>query len=392
MERKDFYIPSRDGVHKLHVVLWEPDMAPRAVVQISHGMTEMIDRYEDFAMFLTRNGYAVIGNDHLGHGLTAGNDSDLGYFCPKNMSATVVADLHRVTKYAKKKFKGIPYFLLGHSMGSFMARRYIMTYGMDLDGAVLCGTGSKSRLVLTVGELVSNVQRALFGDRFRSRLLRKSAFDGYLKRIPNPRTASDWLTRDGRIVDFCRGNKYCSFLFTDLDGAVLCGTGSKSRLVLTVGELVSNVQRALFGDRFRSRLLRKSAFDGYLKRIPNPRTASDWLTRDGRIVDFCRGNKYCSFLFTVNGYRTIFDVLQFIQNKCNINRIPKELPLFFIAGGEDPVGHYGRDVQKISTAYKKAGMEMVSVKIYPQDRHEILNELDKNQVYQDVISWLNVLS
>lgn len=271
-------------------------------------MTEMIDRYEDFAMFLTRNGYAVIGNDHLGHGLTAGNDSDLGYFCPKNMSATVVADLHRVTKYAKKKFKGIPYFLLGHSMGSFMARRYIMTYGMDLDGAVLCGTGSKSRLVLTVGELVSNVQRALFGDRFRSRLLRKSAFDGYLKRIPNPRTASDWLTRDGRIVDFCRGNKYCSFLFT------------------------------------------------------------------------------------VNGYRTIFDVLQFIQNKCNINRIPKELPLFFIAGGEDPVGHYGRDVQKISTAYKKAGMEMVSVKIYPQDRHEILNELDKNQVYQDVISWLNVLS
>ncbi len=94
----------------------------------------------------------------------------------------------------------------------------------------------------------------------------------------------------------------------------------------------------------------------------------------------------------MNGYRTIFDVLQFIQNKCNINRIPKELPLFFIAGGEDPVGHYGRDVQKISTAYKKAGMEMVSVKIYPQDRHEILNELDKNQVYQDVISWLNVLS
>lgn len=308
MERKDFYIPSRDGVHKLHIVLWEPDMAPRAVVQISHGMTEMIDRYEDFALFLTCNGYAVIGNDHLGHGLTAGNDSDLGYFCPKNMSATVVADLHRVTKYAKKKYKKIPYFLLGHSMGSFMARRYIMTYGMDLDGAILCGTGRKSHLILMVGELVSNIQRALFGDRFRSRLLRKSAFGGYLKRISKPRTESDWLTRDEKIVDFCRGNKYCSFSFT------------------------------------------------------------------------------------INGYRTMFDVLQFIQNKRNINRIPKELPLFFIAGGEDPVGHYGKDVQKISASYKKAGVDMVSVKIYPQDRHEILNELDRNQVYQDVISWLNVLS
>lgn len=84
---------------------------------------------------------------------------------------------------------------------------------------------------------------------------------------------------------------------------------------------------------------------------------------------------------------------------CNLFKInailigfPKSCHFFFIAGGEDPVGHYGRDVQKISTAYKKAGMEMVSVKIYPQDRHEILNELDKNQVYQDVISWLNVLS
>ena len=178
----------------------------------------------------------------------------------------------------------------------------------------------------------------------------------------------------------------------DLDGAILCGTGRKSHLILMVGELVSNIQRALFGDRFRSRLLRKSAFGGYLKRISKPRTESDWLTRDEKIVDFCRGNKYCSFSFTINGYRTMFDVLQFIQNKRNINRIPKELPLFFIAGGEDPVGHYGKDVQKISASYKKAGVDMVSVKIYPQDRHEILNELDRNQVYQDVISWLNVLS
>lgn len=131
-------------VHRLHVVLWEPDTAVKGVVQISHGMTEMIERYEDFALFLNRHGYAVIGNDHLGHGLTAGNDRDLGYFCPQNMSATVVADLHRVTKYAKKKYRNIPYFLLGHSMGSFMARRYLMTYGDGLDGAVICGTEARA--------------------------------------------------------------------------------------------------------------------------------------------------------------------------------------------------------------------------------------------------------
>lgn len=304
MRRKDFYIPSRDGVHRLHVVLWEPEGEVRAVVQISHGMIEMIDRYEDFALFLNRHGYAVIGNDHLGHGLTAGNDADLGYFCPRNMSATVVADLHRVTRYAKKKYKKKPYFMLGHSMGSFMARRYLMTYGMDLDGCVICGTGSQSRPVLIAGPVVANALRLVFGDRFRSRLLERNAF----------------------------------------------GT--------------------------------------YQKRIPNPRTKSDWMTRDTAIVDWCRSNKYCSFRFTLNGYRTLFEVLSFIQKRQNIDRIPQELPLFFIAGGQDPVGHYGRDVRRISAGYEKAGVEDVSLKIYQEDRHEILNELDRDLVYRDVLSWL----
>lgn len=304
MRRKDFYIPSRDGVHRLHVVLWEPEGEVRAVVQISHGMIEMVDRYEDFALFLNRHGYAVIGNDHLGHGLTAGNDADLGYFCPRNMSATVVADLHRVTRYAKKKYKKKPYFMLGHSMGSFMARRYLMTYGMDLDGCVICGTGSQSRPVLIAGPIVAKALRLVFGDRFRSRLLERNAF----------------------------------------------GT--------------------------------------YQKRIPNPRTKSDWMTRDTAIVDWCRSNKYCSFRFTLNGYRTLFEVLSFIQKRQNIDRIPKELPLFFIAGGQDPVGHYGRDVRRISAGYEKVGVEDVSLKIYQEDRHEILNELDRDLVYRDVLSWL----
>lgn len=305
MRRKDFTIPSKDGVHKLHVILWEPESEVKGVVQLSHGMIEMIERYEDFALFLNKHGYAVIGNDHLGHGLTAGNDSDLGYFCPENMSATIVADLHRVTKYAKKKYKNKPYFLLGHSMGSFMARRYLMTYGMDLDGAIICGTGSQSRLILIAGKIVSNVIRLILGDRFRSRLLKMNAFNAYQKRIPNPRTKSDWLTRDEKIVDFCVANKYCSYIFT------------------------------------------------------------------------------------VNGYRTLFEVLSFIQKRRNIDRIPKELPLYFLAGEQDPVGNYGKSVRQIASAYKKAGIKDVSLKLYPEDRHEILNELDRAEVYDDILRWLD---
>lgn len=305
MRKKEFYIPSRDGVHRLHVILWEPETKVKAVVQISHGMIEMIERYDDFALFLNKYGYAVIGNDHLGHGLTAGNNGDLGYFCPENMSAVVVADLHRVTRWARKKYGNVPYFLFGHSMGSFMARRYLMTYGDNLDGAVICGTGSQSSLVLTAGKIVSNCLRVILGDRYRSRLLKMNAFSTYQKRIPNPRTKSDWLTRDSQIVDFCIHNKYCNYIFT------------------------------------------------------------------------------------VNGYRTLFDVLSFIQKNKNIRRIPKDLPIYFIAGGQDPVGKYGKGVRQIASAYKKAGIADVSLTIYPDDRHEILNELDRDQVYRDVLTWLD---
>lgn len=304
INKKEYYIPSKDGIHRLHVVVWEPDTPVKAVVQISHGMVEMIDRYEDFARFLNQHGYAVVGNDHLGHGLTAGNDADLGYFCPKHMSATVVADLHRVTRAAKKRYKNKPYFLFGHSMGSFMARRYLMTYGMDLDGAVICGTGSQR-----------------------------------------------WLT-------------------------------------LVAGTLVANALRLVLGDRCRSQLLRRNAFHSYQKRIVHPRTASDWLTRDEAVVDFCVGNKFCNYSFTVNGYRTLFEVLLFIQKEQNIKKIPKELPLFLIAGGQDPVGHYGKDVRRVAAGFEQAGVEDISLKIYQEDRHELLNELDKAQVYNDVLSWL----
>ena len=128
---KELYIPSSDGKNQLHVVIWEPNITVIGIVQISHGMIEYIKRYDEFARYLNQYGILVIGNDHLGHGETAKIDDDLGYFCPSNMSETVVADLYEVTRFAKKNYPNVPYFLFGHSMGSFMARRYIMTYGMS---------------------------------------------------------------------------------------------------------------------------------------------------------------------------------------------------------------------------------------------------------------------
>lgn len=301
---KEIRLPSNDGVHKLHVVIWEPETEVKAVLQISHGMTEMIMRYDHFARFLNTKGILVIGNDHLGHGETAGCDEDLGYFCPENMSETVVKDLHSVTEYAKKEYPNVPYFLLGHSMGSFMARRYLMTFGEELTGAVIVGTGSQSKVVLMTGKIVSSLIQLFKGARHRSKFMVMASFGSYNERFK--------------------------------DEAHHCA----------------------------------------------------WLTKDKEVWEFCANNKYCNFSFTINGYKTLFDVLSFIQKKENMQKIPQKLPIFMVAGTDDPVGSYGKDVKNIFETYQQIGIEDISLKLYEGDRHEIINELDKDVVYSDIYNWL----
>lgn len=301
---RELRIPSNDGVHQLHVVVWEPSTDVKAILQISHGMVEFIERYDGFAKFLNEKGILVIGNDHLGHGQTAGCDEDLGYFCRENKSATVVKDLHTVTEYAKKQYPNVPFFLFGHSMGSFMARRYLMTYGTELTGAVICGTGKQAAATLAVGKLTCAILKLFKGERFRSNFINQASFGTYNERFKPIRTKNDWLTKDTEIVD--------------------------------------------------------------------------WYNQ----------HKFCTFNFTINGYQTLFEVLTFIQKKENVEKIPKNLPLFMIAGEEDPVGNYGAGVRSVYETYKAVGIQDIDLKLYPTDRHEILNETDKETVYQDVWNWL----
>lgn len=301
---KEWKLPSTDGINELRVVTWETTQTPRAVLQISHGMIEYMNRYQDFAEYLNEKGFVVVGNDHLGHGYTAKNPEDLGYFAAKGKSAVVVEDLHEVTKKVKEEYPGLPYFMLGHSMGSFMARRYLMTYGEELDGAVIMGTGSQPGAVLAFGNMACNVIKLFHGDRYRSKFLKKSAFGNYNKKIDTLRTPSDWLTKDDAAVD-----KY-------------------------------------------------------------------------------RKDPLCSFDFTVNGYSGLFDSISFIQKKKHIAQIPKNLPVLLVSGGKDPVGAYGAGPTKVYESYRAHGLEDVDLILYPEDRHEILNEKDKEQVYSDILNFL----
>ena len=174
----------------------------------------------------------------------------------------------------------------------------------------------------------------------------------------------------------------------ELTGAIICGTGYTPGVVLTAGKLCAGVISKVKGERHRSKFLQKLAFGSYNKRIADKRTANDWLTKNTEMVDAYNRDKYCTFLFTVNGYQTLFDVLGFIQKKENIEKIPKNLPVYMIAGEEDPVGNYGKGVEKVFEEYRKCGIRDLELKLYEDDRHEILNELDRENVYLDVKNWI----
>ena len=303
--KKEFSYPSQDGKTEIRATAWLPEGEPKAVLQLCHGMCEFIDRYDPFASFMAEKGFAVVGNDHLGHGRSAASPELFGYFADENPNACLIGDMHALCEKTKAEYPGLPYFLLGHSMGSFLVRQYVARYGVGLSGAIIMGTGSQSAVTLIFGKA------------------------------------------------FCR---------------------------LT----------ALFGGwKKRSDLLQKIALGGNNKRFEPARTKNDWLTKDHAVVDAYNANPWDTFVFTVNGFYTLFSSISDCQSAKSVAFVPKELPLLFVSGEDDPVGAFGTGVEKAFRLYRDAGSRDVRMKLYPGDRHEILNETDREDVWQDLYDWLS---
>lgn len=304
MRKEEFYFDSRDGISKLHAVRYLPETEPVAVLQIVHGMAEHVGRYEELAQFFTEKGFLVTAEDHLGHGASVTPGKPYGYFCKQDPATVVVRDVHRLKKMTQEKFPGLPYVILGHSMGSFILRNYLCRYGSGIQGAVIVGTGMQPGAILALGKVLAGIQKVFQGDKHVSRMLNGMAFGAYNKRIPDARTESDWLSRN-----------------------------------------TENVERY----------------------IEDP---------------------LCGFGFTVNGFRTLFELISRMQKEENLEKIPKELPVFLVSGEEDPVGAYGRGVVYVFRVLERIGLQRVNYKLYPEDRHEILNESDRRQVMQDIYEWI----
>ena len=173
-----------------------------------------------------------------------------------------------------------------------------------------------------------------------------------------------------------------------ISGAILCGTGWQSSALLKVAIPMCNYVCKKDGEKNSSRMLQKLMFGSYNNRVEHVRTENDWLTRDSRIVDAYNADPLCGFAATAGLYRDMLSGIRYIQQIQSLKEMRKDLPVFFIAGGEDPVGGYGKTVIQTVKAFKNAGMTDVSCKLYPLCRHEILNEINKDEVFGDISKWI----
>jgi alpha-beta hydrolase superfamily lysophospholipase len=292
--------------HEISMKLWTEVENPKGVVQIFHGMAEHIKRYDDFARFLNKNHYIVVGHDHRGHGDSVSESEILGYLGQSGFS-NVLEDGYLVSKYIKTNYPNLPIYLFAHSFGSFIAQAYITKYGHELSGLILSGSAKKA----------------------------------------------------GPLID----------------------------VALKLGQL----QTLFVKDSKKAKFLDKLSFLGYNKKIQSPQTPFDWLSRDESQVKKYIDDPLCGFICTINFFKESSIGLKELYDMNQLKNIPKDLSIFILSGSDDPVGEYSKSVMSLRDQYKALNLSSVEMKLYKGGRHEMLNEINRLEVYEDVLVFINHL-
>lgn len=205
---QEFYLQLQSA-NFLHCCQWNPACEPIGVVQIVHGVAEHVARYAPFAEFLTQRGYLVVGEDHPGHGKSVPAGERLGYLTGGWKEC--VRGIHLLYGKTRREVPDVPYYMLGHSMGSFLMRTYLYTYHDPLAGVLLSGTGWKSLGLLAMGRALCREEAARRGDHATSEVLQRMVFGAYNSAFSPNRTAFDWITSDDQMVDEYIADPYCGF-------------------------------------------------------------------------------------------------------------------------------------------------------------------------------------
>ncbi len=208
----EYTFPSVNERDTIHCCEWAPEGSPKAVLLVVHDMSEHMGRYEDLAAYMAENGILVVGHDQIGHGKSSAPE-DRGYFGPKNGWLDMIYDVEEHRKLIAARHPGVPVFVLGNSMGSYIARIYLSEFGDDICGAVIMGTAGSRKSVKKDASTIE-MARKFRGDRFLSPMAAKLVFGHCLDRIPDHKTVYDWLTRDDEEVRKYIDDPACGFTFT----------------------------------------------------------------------------------------------------------------------------------------------------------------------------------
>lgn len=173
-----------------------------------------------------------------------------------------------------------------------------------------------------------------------------------------------------------------------ITGCIICGTAWQPSGLLTAAAPLCKLLCRNGADKKPSDTLKKVMFGSYNKKVEHVRTENDWLTRDDRVVDAYNADPLCGFTATAGLYRDMMTGIAYIQKQETLKAMEPETPILFTAGSADPVGAYGVGVEQAAKAFKDMGMKDVSLKLYPMCRHEILNEINNAQVYEDILGWI----
>ncbi|HKM43732.1 MAG TPA: alpha/beta hydrolase [Limnochordia bacterium] len=210
MQSKTIFLNMDDGA-SIFVRTWDQVKDPQGVLQLAHGMAEHTARYDSFARFCNECGFIVVAGDHRGHGKTGEKSGVLGYFSDNDGFDRIVQDLSAINGWISKKYPDLPRVLMGHSLGSFLTRRYMQTYGSTIDGAILMGSGGNPGFAVKLGKLVASLQMKADPTK-PSKVLDAMAFGAYNRNIKDARTKFDWLTRDPAEVQKYIEDPYCGFV------------------------------------------------------------------------------------------------------------------------------------------------------------------------------------
>jgi alpha-beta hydrolase superfamily lysophospholipase len=301
---KEMWIPMADG-HEVFLCKWIDELVtPKAILQLAHGMAEHCARYSHFAKRLAQNGIIVYANDHRGHGKTGEKSGLFGHFQDEKGFERAVTDLKEINEFIHFNHPDLPVFLMGHSMGSFLVRRFVQRFQGVVSGVIISGTGGDPGVSGKVARKIVKAQINKFGKKTKSPLLNQLIFGNYNKKIKLPKTKFDWLSRDEKEVQ---------------------------------------------------------------KYIEDP---------------------YCGFIPTTGFFDDLLYGVELIHQAEEIDKMEKELPLFFISGDQDPVGKNTKAVISIMNQYKKHGMKKIEYKFYKEGRHEMLNEMNRDQVISDIERWI----